>query len=118
MLPRGRYQILTHKEATQGIYYKYLVEDAGYDLNASFTGTSVDYRCIKGPDLGMVEILIDGERQGTVDLYSPSLRVNVSGFSKQGLEKGLHTITIRSTGTKNAASIGTAMTLNTIDFEF
>ncbi|WP_146397459.1 hypothetical protein [Planctomycetes bacterium CA13] len=118
MLPRGHYQMLRHKKATQGVYYKYLVNVPGYDINACFTGTSVDYRCIMGPDLGIVEILLDGESQGTVDLYSPSLRVNVSGFSKQGMKKGFHTFTIRSTGTKNAKSTGTSITLNSIDFDF
>lgn len=118
MLPRGDYQMLRHKKATQGIYYKYRLDAPGYEINACFTGTSVDYRCVTGPDLGIVEILIDGESQGVVDLYSPSLRVNVSGFSKPDLKRGFHRFTIRSTGTKNTRSSGTAITLNTIDFDF
>ena len=71
MLPRGDYQMLRHKKATQGIYYKYLVDVPGYDINACFTGTSVDYRCVMGPDLGIVEILLHGETQGTVGSLQP-----------------------------------------------
>lgn len=76
----------------------------------AFSGTSVTWLSNKGPSRGMAAVTIDGVSKGTVDLYSAT----PAAFSKAfgGLSTGAHTILIKVTGTRNAASTGTGVVVD------
>jgi hypothetical protein len=60
----------------------------------------------KGPEMGIVQIFIDGVSQGTVDLYSAAAVVSAPVFTLQNVVLGEHRVKISPTDTKNAASSG------------
>ena len=45
---------------------------AGARATFSFTGTSVRWIGLRGPQYGIARVFLDGAFQATVDLYSPS----------------------------------------------
>ncbi len=78
------------------------------DLAAfGFTGTSVVWLTRTGSSLGRADVLVDGVRKSTVDLYSPTNAAVTRTFS--GLSNKSHTVTIRVLNTKATASSGTAV---------
>ncbi|MGB8644471.1 MAG: hypothetical protein WCF84_04490 [Anaerolineae bacterium] len=70
-----------------------------------FTGASIRWVTMTGPDQGKATVTI-GATTYTVDLYSATQQWNVNK-TYSGLTSGAHTITIKVSGTKNAASTGT-----------
>ena len=81
-------------------------------VTAAFTGTSIEWRALKGPGYGIAVVQIDGVTQPDVDLYSPSYRYSQAVFTKSGLVAGPHTITISRSGRKNASSSGFLVSLD------
>ncbi len=77
-------------------------------LEATFTGTRVDWYGLVNTDLGMVDVYLDGVLSAAVDCYSPT-RAPVLLFLEAGLPDTFHTIRLVASGRKNAASSGTAM---------
>jgi serine protease AprX len=78
---------------------------AGSTATYSFSGTSVAWVTTLYTSRGIAEVWLDGVRVATVDLYSSTLqtaRVMWAGT----VASGSHTLQIRVTGTKNAASSG------------
>ena len=73
--------------------------------NFDFRGTNVTWKTMKAPSGGIVDIYLDGTQVATFDLYSASKEYNVTGFSKKGLSKGSHTLTLVLSG-KNPSSTG------------
>jgi hypothetical protein len=74
------------------------------------SGGSTEYATdsgAKGPDRGKAEVWIDGVKAATVDLYSSSAQPRKMVFTKNWDSADSHTLEIRATGTKNAASSGT-----------
>ncbi len=65
----------------------------------TFTGSSIAWYSMKGPDQGIARVTIDGVDKGTFDNYrsSPQWRVRRSW----GLANGTHTIRILALGKKN-----------------
>jgi bacillopeptidase F len=59
----------------------------------------------KGFSQGIATVTIDGVNKGNVDLYSATPQAFTKAYT--GLSTGTHTITIKVTGTKNAASSNT-----------
>lgn len=57
--------------------------------------------------MGKADVLIDGRRITTVDLFSRSAAATVKTFS--GLKNSAHILTVTVLGTKNTASTGTAV---------
>lgn len=86
--------------------------DAGYTVEVFFYGTGIDLKTITGPDLGIVDLFLDDQSADQFDFYSPAETFDVSGFKKDDLPLGFHTLRILATGSKNAASTGTGMTFN------
>lgn len=67
------------------------------------------------PDLGIVEISLDGAVLGTVDCYN-AVQVNSAPiFTDQNVSLGLHRVKLRCTGTKNAASSAFFVTADAIE---
>lgn len=81
----------------------------GATATFSFTGTSVTWNSFKGPDQGIAGITIDNGPETFADLYSATRTPSATTIS---LSNGPHKLTIRVTGTKNAASTGTTVALD------
>jgi hypothetical protein len=81
--------------------------DSGAKAELSFAGSNVGWLSNKGPDRGKAEVWIDGVKAATVDLYSSSAQPRKMVFTKNWDSADSHTLEIRATGTKNAASSGT-----------
>lgn len=58
----------------------------------TFTGTGIGYIAEKGPDLGEVDIYIDGEYAATIDAYQETAEVQQELFSIQDLDFGEHVL--------------------------
>lgn len=99
----GSWQGVSHSSADGGTYRQSAVEDA--TVRFSFTGTEVTWITAKGRDKGIAEVSIDEVSRGTFDLYSPTERWGVA-LTFSGLPYGSHTLAVRVTGAKNAASMG------------
>ncbi len=78
----------------------------------TFTGTGIDLIGYKSGTKGIIEISLDEAVDAMVDLYNPTAISGQLLYSKRDLAKGTHTLKIRLTGTRNAASTG-----NTFDFD-
>ena len=78
----------------------------------TFVGTGIEIFGTIHYDRGMIEVSIDGEPVETVDTYAPSIQRFVKIYSKDDLEYGVHTITLRATGEYNPASIGPKLELD------
>jgi hypothetical protein len=74
-------------------------------LAFTFSGTAITWKYVTGPRGGIASVWIDGVPQANVDQYSPTVTYGVSK-TYSGLATGLHTIFIKSSGTKNSASTG------------
>jgi hypothetical protein len=77
-----------------------------------FYGTGVEYKCVQGNDLGIVEIVLDGKPQGKFDLYNERETFDVTGFRRDDLKEGFHKLRVIATGRKNEDSAGSAITFN------
>jgi hypothetical protein len=75
-----------------------------------FSGTGINWGTRKGPSQGIASVTIDGQAKGNVDLYATTSQ----GFSQAypGLTFGKHTIVIKVTGTKDAASSNTSVAVD------
>jgi hypothetical protein len=83
--------------------------DAGSYVEATFTGTRVDWYGLQNTDLGFARVRIDGAVRGAdVDTYGAT-RQNARLFTASGLAPGPHTIRVELTGAKAAGSTGTAL---------
>ncbi|MFC5647791.1 X2-like carbohydrate binding domain-containing protein [Paenibacillus solisilvae] len=80
---KGDYQNDVHAAAANGDYYEY-----------TFTGTGIDVIAPKGPNLGEMDIYIDGARKATVNAYSQTRSVQQSLFSVSKLKNSSHTIRV------------------------
>lgn len=80
-------------------------KDSTYSLQ--FTGRQVNVYSTKAPEHGIAAISVDGGPEVSVDTYATARADQVLIYASQTLSVGTHTITIRSTGTKNSASLDT-----------
>jgi hypothetical protein len=86
---------------------------AGNYVQYSFTGTGIRYLSMKQPNMGKVDVYIDGSLvQSGIDAYAPSVTKQVVLFEKTDLAAGSHTIKVVCTGTKNASSSNTVCALD------
>ncbi len=58
----------------------------------------------KGPEMGIVQVFLDGVSLGTVDLYSAAATVSAVVLTTQSVSLGQHRVKLQPTNTKNAAS--------------
>ncbi len=91
---------------------------ASASVNLSFKGSSVVLLGTKGPSAGKVRMTLDNGSPTIVDLYAASTSYRTALLSVSGLDSAAsHTVKLEWTGTKNAASSGTAVTLDAVDIE-
>jgi fructan beta-fructosidase len=97
--------------AGEGRYFGaacHVARATGDAVQATFTGTRVEWYGLKNTDLGEAEVSIDGVVAATIDAYS-ARRQNALLFTKGGLASGPHTIKVALTGRRNARSTGAAL---------
>ncbi|MFE9450210.1 RICIN domain-containing protein [Streptomyces sp. NPDC006739] len=79
----------------------------------SFTGSGVRYLSMKQPNMGKVDVYIDGTlAQSGIDAYASTVTEQVPLFEETDLPAGPHTIKVVCAGTKNAASSNTVCALD------
>jgi hypothetical protein len=81
----------------------------------SFVGSSVTWYGWKAPTAGIAEVYIDGKLHATVDNYASYIQPKTALHHAAGLGPGVHTIEIRSTGTKNPAATGKTIHLDYLE---
>lgn len=80
-----------------------------------FVGTGVTWIGSRGPDRGRASVSIDGEPQATVDQYEERDTHAVALFSKDGLARGPHTITVTVEGARSEYSSGVRVDVDAFD---
>lgn len=88
---------------------------AGATTTVRFRGTSIAWIGPKAPSYGRAEVILDGTSRGTVSQYASSVSYQQTVWSISGLPEGEHTLVIRATGTKDAASTGTVIVADALD---
>ncbi|MFF0084768.1 NPCBM/NEW2 domain-containing protein [Streptomyces canus] len=91
-------------------------ETTGDSVAFAFTGTQLTFHAITDPGHGIAAVSLDGGAPVDVDLYSTGRTGDAPVWTSPTLPDGPHTFTLTSTGRKNAASSGTAVTVDRIDF--
>jgi hypothetical protein len=76
----------------------------GAQATFTFTGTSVTWLGMRGPDSGIARVFVDGVLASEVDLFARSYEIHVPVFVARGLTNGSHTLRIEVTGLKNMDS--------------
>jgi Carbohydrate esterase 2 N-terminal len=90
----------------------YVVSDApGAQASLRFSGTSLTLMTLRGPTLGRAEILVDGHRVRTIDLYAPERGFTSVGVAS-GLAEGPHTVRVVVLGTHHRASRGSGVAID------
>jgi hypothetical protein len=84
---------------------------AGDELHFAFRGEKVAAVYARDPAGGIAEILVDGQSRAEVDQYAPAPSFGAR-CEIGGLGPGVHTLILRVTGRRNAASSGTAVNLD------
>ncbi|SPE99805.1 RICIN domain-containing protein [Streptomyces sp. MA5143a] len=86
---------------------------AGDSVQYAFTGSGVRYLGMRQPNMGKVDVYLDGTLvQSGVDAYASTVTKQVVLFEKTDLVAGPHTIKVVCTGTKNTASSNTVCALD------
>jgi len=81
----------------------------------TFFGTQVALHGVKDYNAGIVAISIDGGPETNVDAYSATRSAAGTVFTSPVLSSGSHTLRVRITGTKNAASSGSGFAIDRAD---
>jgi trimeric autotransporter adhesin len=90
-------------------------QGAGETVRLPFRGTGITWVGYRGPDAGIATVQIDGGTPVTVDLYSPTALYQAEAFTVSGLPDADHTITITSTGQRNAAATAARVVVDAFD---
>jgi hypothetical protein len=86
---------------------------AGNYAEYAFTGSGVRYLSMKQPNMGKVDVYLDGTlAQAGIDAYASTVTKQVPLFERTDLVAGPHTVRVVCTGTKNAASSNTVCALD------
>lgn len=65
--------------------------------------------------MGKADVALDGVRDATIDLYSPTEVYEQVVYSNAGLELGNHTLTVTVRGDRNSASTGNLVTTDAFE---
>jgi alpha-galactosidase len=85
---------------------------AGASATWTFVGNSVSWIGPKNVDCGIAEVRLDGVLVATVDLFAPTWLKQQTLWTSAPLTQGPHTVQVTNTGTKNAASAFTYVTVD------
>ncbi|WP_234122055.1 Ig-like domain-containing protein [Clostridium hydrogenum] len=97
----GAYSNDTHYSNTADSYCKF-----------KFDGNRIKLYGACAPDAGIAGISIDGSAETNVDLYSSIRKDNALIYTSKLLPPGSHTVSVRVTGNKNAASSATFVSID------
>ncbi len=106
---------------TTSTYWPYSAGNAKYSYQSGatvtipFRGNRLDWVTKTANTLGIASVSVDGGAAVMVDLYSPRTAYKQKVFSTGYLPDGLHWVKISHTGTRNAKSIGHAITIDAVD---
>ena len=87
----------------------------GASVTIAFEGTHLAWIAKRSPVYGMADVTLDGQRLGTIDLYSAETVFQQKVWGSGQLEPGLHTVTIAWTGEKNPVSTGTNINVDEVN---
>ena len=83
----------------------------------TYTGRGIKLVAPKGPDMGRVNIYLDGSFAGTADLYAAAPGAAGVVFTSADLEDGAHTVRVVCTGDQNLTSTGSAVAVSQLWYE-
>lgn len=96
--------------ASQGQYHR--TEDVSGVASVSFEGEALRVRYVAAQNMGIFDIVVDGQVIDTVDAYNLDLIFPATRIYT--LDRGTHLLEIRHTGRKNSASEGYTIALDAI----
>jgi hypothetical protein len=85
-------------------------------MTFSFTGTQIYFYGVKDPRYGIGMISVDGGAEATVDFYAATRAGDQLMWTSPAMASGNHQLKLRATGTKNASSTDTTITVDRVDF--
>jgi SpoIID/LytB domain protein len=89
---------------------------AGASLTVMFKGTSVAWIATKSDHAGKADVLLDGVRVTTIDLYSASTKYRSTAWTKTGLSAtATHTLVVKALGTHRSGSGGSYVYVDAVD---
>ncbi|GGM15118.1 hypothetical protein ACFFX1_04080 [Dactylosporangium sucinum] len=88
---------------------------AGAAATFTFTGTRVALHAVRDADQQIMALSLDGGAEVLVDNYAASRNASGVVWTSPALAAGSHTLRIRVTGTKNAASSGWNVAIDSAD---
>lgn len=92
-----------------------IAQSAGASMTVRFEGTSIAWIGQKAPSYGKADVVLDGVKVATVDLYRSSSALGQVLFTRSGLSAARHTLTIRVLGQRNPASTNTWVGVDAFD---
>jgi hypothetical protein len=78
----------------------------------TFTGTRIALHAVRDVDQGILAVHVDSAADTQVDDYAATRNASGTVWTSPTLAVGTHTITVRVTGNRNAASAGTVVALD------
>lgn len=88
---------------------------AGQRATLTFTGTGVSWIGLRGPQVGIADVHLDGATVATVDDYAQNETVGAGLYTVSGLASGTHTLVIEPTGTSHPSSAARWIVVDAFD---
>ncbi len=88
---------------------------AGATAQLPFTGTRVALHAVRDVDQQIIAVSVDGGAESLVDDYAPARNASGVVWTSPVLAAGQHTLRVRVTGTKHAASSGWNVAIDSAD---
>ncbi len=108
------------QQASEGSYLDTVKYSATANDSAAYTfvGNKAYVHVAKGPDAGKMDVYIDDVLAASdIDTYAAAVEPNALAFTSATLSAGTHTVKAVVKGTKSAASSGTRIYLDTLDYQ-
>ncbi len=99
-----------HTNASRGQYHR--SENVQSYVTFPFEGEGLRIRYVAARNMGLFDVIVDGQRIDTVDAYAPELHFPATQIYFVG--RGAHTLTLRSSQQKNSASEGYVVGLDAV----
>lgn len=95
---------------------EHYTETEGATATFTFDGTHIRFYGYRRLDLGIIDVLLDGELMKTVDAFGVTPEFQALLFEARDLKSGTHTITIRNTGRQNPYSAGNEIIVDGFEY--